>query len=236
VIGRRILVAVVLAAGCSSTEPLIIVRMDAVTGTELTGIVVTEVTPVPVIRVTDQRGGAVQGVRIVFHVGPEETATNTDSGLRTARVVTLDLDSDGDADLLTARSTPGFTGGPPEVVLRAWANDVSGGFTDGTKDLLGGDIPWGGARGLVYTDVNGDGARGRLRVPAGIRVRRRLQRATDLPGSAEPPAGPAGGWNGDRHGALEPESAGRWVTSTARCVTPPAYPSSNGAPLGQFRG
>jgi hypothetical protein len=129
--GRHILVAVVLAAGCkSSTEPVIIVRMDAVTGTELTGIVGTEVTPVPVIRVTDQRGGAVQGVRIVFHVGPgggvvANASVDTDGfGLATAGQWTL-----GTAvgvHSLTARSgrgpsttfTAGAEAGPIDQVLR----------------------------------------------------------------------------------------------------------------------
>jgi hypothetical protein len=131
--GRRILVlvAVVQAAGCkSSTGPLITVRMDAVTPTELTGIVGTEVIPVPMVRVTDQSGSPLQGVRIVFHVGPgggavANTSVDTDGlGLATAGQWTLGTAVG--AHRLTARSgrgpsttfTAGAEAGPIEQVLR----------------------------------------------------------------------------------------------------------------------
>jgi Tol biopolymer transport system component len=88
--GRRLLIAVILCAGCdSSIAPLGEVRIEAVTPTELMGVVNTVVNPVPMVRATDESGRPVQGVRITFEVENNggaiaNASVNTDgSGLAT---------------------------------------------------------------------------------------------------------------------------------------------------------
>jgi hypothetical protein len=81
---RLLLVVTLIVAGCdSSFAPIDEFRIDAVTPTALTGVVQTEVAPVPVVRVTDQRGQPVPGVSIVFDVNSGAvgaTMVKTDNG------------------------------------------------------------------------------------------------------------------------------------------------------------
>lgn len=65
------LIAAVLLASCdSSTEPSGEVRLDAVTATELTGVVGSQVLPVPIVRAIGPGEAPVDGIPIVFQVGP----------------------------------------------------------------------------------------------------------------------------------------------------------------------
>jgi hypothetical protein len=65
-----VLVSALSAAGCdSTTEPVAVMQLEAITATEVTGTVGSAVTPVPVVRVTDDQGSPMKGVPVSFLVG-----------------------------------------------------------------------------------------------------------------------------------------------------------------------
>ena len=74
--------------------------------------------------------------------------------------ITLDVDRDGDPDLLPIAHTQTRlgVGVPLFTTHRVWLNDGSGHFTDGTDAILGqNSIPWNGPRDMDYADFDGDG-------------------------------------------------------------------------------
>ncbi len=80
--------------------------------------------------------------------------------LSVGRQITLDVDRDGDPDLLSMTSGPEGQGVgiPIETVHRVWLNDGSGFFTDGTDAILGqNSIPWSAPRNMDYADFDADG-------------------------------------------------------------------------------
>lgn len=77
-----------------------------------------------------------------------------------ATPIALDVDRDGDPDLLSMISTPENQGvGVPILTgTRIWLNDGGGYFSDGTADTLGqNDIPWGYPSNMAYADFDTDG-------------------------------------------------------------------------------
>ena len=64
------LVAATLIGACTSpTDPPKVLRLEALTATSLTGTVGEEVTPVPVVRVTNAGGQPMAGIAVSFQVG-----------------------------------------------------------------------------------------------------------------------------------------------------------------------
>ena len=81
-------------------------------------------------------------------------------GIEVQRQITLDIDRDGDPDLLSAISTLTMQGVevPISADQRVWLNDGSGHFSDGTEAILGQNtIPWDQPRNMNYADFDGDG-------------------------------------------------------------------------------
>lgn len=128
---RHILVAAVLTAGCtSSTEPSSEVWLEAVTTTDLTGIVGSEVLPAPIVRAIGPGGTPVKGLPILFQVdsGGGDVANariNTDS-LGLAAVGRWTLGTAARTQSLTASSDRGPSqtfaaragAGPAEEITR----------------------------------------------------------------------------------------------------------------------
>jgi len=80
--------------------------------------------------------------------------------LSVSRQITLDVDRDGDPDLLlmTSGDEGQGVGIPIETAHRVWLNDGSGFFTDGTDAILGqNSIPWNAPRNMDYADFDADG-------------------------------------------------------------------------------
>jgi hypothetical protein len=80
-----------------------------------------------------------------------------EGGGNIGRPMTLDVDQDGDADLILMRSGAQHTGEVPETEVRVWLNEGGGSFSDGTLSMLANDIPWAGPGNVRYADLNGDG-------------------------------------------------------------------------------
>jgi tricorn protease-like protein len=127
------LVAGLLCSGCgSSTEPPIDPKLEAVTPTELWGIVGTAASPVPTIRASDRAGNPRQGVGIEFRTnnGRIRNAFVVTDSLGLATVGTWTLGSEAGVQRLTANA-----GGSANVVFRA--NVEAGPVASITK--IGGD-------------------------------------------------------------------------------------------------
>lgn len=76
------------------------------------------------------------------------------------RQISLDVDRDGDPDLLSATSTPALQGigVPIYTEHRVWLNDGNGHFEDGTEAILGQNtIPWSQPYNMNYADFDADG-------------------------------------------------------------------------------
>jgi len=100
--------------------------------------------------VAPPRGWDVRDVATQF--GPDEFRINYQ--------ITLDVDRDGDPDLLPMTFTVPNQGigVPIFTAQRVWLNDGSGHFTDGTDAILGqNSIPWDSPRDMDYADFDGDG-------------------------------------------------------------------------------
>ncbi len=78
------------------------------------------------------------------------------------RQITLDVDQDGDADLLSMTHTEELLGigVPIYSANRVWLNDGAANFSDGTDAILGQNvIPWNAHRNIEYADLDADGFR-----------------------------------------------------------------------------
>ena len=67
----------------------------------------------------------------------------------------VDLDGDGDLDVVMPNADGYFVKGPEAQPLLVYLNDGAGNFTDGSQAMVGGTSGW--FRQVAFADINGDG-------------------------------------------------------------------------------
>ena len=79
----------------------------------------------------------------------------TPEGCWTNYVQVVDLDGDGDLDIVMANAAGYFVKGTESQPLIVYLNDGAGNFTDGSQAMVGGTSGW--FRQVAFADINGDG-------------------------------------------------------------------------------